>query len=694
MFCPNCGNKLEDSAKFCPYCGEKTEQAADIPAIPVTDANPEDLGYPNLREENTSVAPPPVKVKKGGKGKAVIIALVVLLVAAAGAVAAIFLLGDKGGASPAQGEQVKINNDCLLYSKDGRLYLTYSENNQKKLLSTDFAHGGADSFARDTVLPCSTYYNEETGYLYFPDKMKKEDYTVKYRLSRIKLDPENIEASAVEAVVDDWINYGGGYRVSPDDSLIIYKNDDNDLYYRNLGTEEEAQRLEKEISNLIVDFDKNHCYYNDDTEVTYVNLETMEKKVIFSDSANSYIYIDYAGDSVMLRANDETYLLDKNGDKTYLSKGGYMQQIGDKYYYIDYSGYEDAERPAATLFVTDDCLDADSKLTAADEGYNEKLIRDRIRNIVSYETIYAYATDEIYLIEGGEAELVMSDVSSYSQGGTEATSCYHYNDPSKIITVSEIYSFIGKRYPNVMKGAVVEDYYVTAAILNAYENHKVHYIIVNGVASVIDADDINYIESDVWYGEDCVYFCMSTGSYTDEDGYDMYNPAKIYKAAVNANNTLGQYELVSEGSITFLDGENLFYHGELETDEDSDEWSWYTYYGDLYKNGTLIDNGVYICYAESMTDDFNEYRGGKVLYVKNLELDEESYTADLYYYNGTESVKLEKEVDDYELSAGGAVYYLDDGEFIRYGAEGNTTVDSDVDFLFAAEMYPSTVIGW
>ena len=47
MFCTNCGNKLEDSAKFCPYCGQMIEtkaqpaaQAQPAPAQPTQPAQP------------------------------------------------------------------------------------------------------------------------------------------------------------------------------------------------------------------------------------------------------------------------------------------------------------------------------------------------------------------------------------------------------------------------------------------------------------------------------------------------------------------------------------------------------------------------------------------------------------------------------------------------------------------------------
>ena len=711
MFCPNCGNKLEDGAKFCAYCGEKLEEAENIPAIPVDEATPEELNTPPVTwgapeeakaEPDTADTPAPVypepnakEKKKGGKGKIAIIVVAVLLVIAA-AVAAVLLLGGKKGETPAPVEEVKITNDCLLYSKDGRLYLTYAENNQHILLSMDFAHDGAEAFARNTVLPEATYYNNETGYLYFPDKIVKRNYDVEYRVSRIKLDSENIEGATAESVIDDWIAYGGSYKVSPDDSMVIYKNSDDNLYYKNLGTDEAAQRIEKNVATVVVDYGKNLCYYNDDSEVFYLNLETMESKTIYTLRNGNYIYLEYAGDSVMVRDSGSNYLVDKDGNKTYLSEGGYMQNVGDKYYYIDYSDSQDMEKINASYFVTDDMRKTDTDASVAEEFDAARNLRNRIRSIVSWAGLYVYTTDDIYLVEGNTTRLVIADVTSNSQMGTEATACYKYGDLSGVITISEIYNYIVEHYPNALNSGTVEDYYVTSAISSAFDKHIEYYIIIDGVANEIKADNLNYITTDLWYAEDYVYFCMSTGTYLDDNGYEMSNDVKIYKAEIKNDNTLGRYELVCEGGITYLDGENLFSHGELELDDDDDnyEWYWYSFYGDLYRNGTLIDEDVYICYAESMGDDFNKYRGDEVIYVKDLEMTEDSYVADVYYYNGVKSVKLGSEAEDYEFSKGGAAYCLEDGNLIRYTEEGRGIVDSDVDFLFAVGMPDGVFVGW
>ncbi len=695
MFCQKCGKQLEEGTKFCPYCGNSTQ-----PTVSETIAEPMPEGeayQPEVVNPLPGNTPAVKAKKKGGKGKAIIIALVVLLLAAAGAVAAIFLLGDKGEV-PAEQQKV-INRDYMLYAKNGSLYLTYAENNETIKLSDNFDYYNVSRYVKESYIPSATYYNEATGYLYFPDEIREREYDVDYRLSRIKLDPENTKKYEVETVVDEWINSRKNYRVSSDDSLIIYQNSDGDLYYKNLAKDETAQRLEKDVENVIVDFEKNHCYYNDETEVTYVDLKTMEKKIIFSGASDSYIYIQYAGDGVMLSAYEELYLLDKNGDKTYLSKNGYMSNVEGRYYFIDSTGMYENERIPASDFVTDDCYDSDRDIAYGDEGYDEKVIRDIIRNIISYESIYNYSTDDIYLIEGNDVKKVVSKVSSYSQAGTLPTSCYSFNEPSKIITVSEICDYIIKHYPNVLYGYTVEDYYVTSAIQETYEKYKTHYIIVGDTASVIEAEELNYIGDTLWYSDAYVYFEMSTGSYVGENGYDIYNTSKIYRAPINDDNTLGQYELISgiEGSVTYIGGDNVFHSGELEENESEnyDEWYWYTYSGDLYKNGELIDSDVAIVYADSWSgDDFNKYSENKVLYVKNVKNSESGLTADLYFYNGTEAFKLGKQVSDYELSDGEDAYYIDEGDFIRYGAEENTTVDSDVDFIFKAERTAEAEMGW
>ena len=686
MFCEKCGKQIETGAKFCPCCGYAFQQA------PATDT---------MLNEAPEVSSAPVKSdtpakKKGGKGKAIIIALVVLIIAAAGAVAAIFFLGDKGQQPD---NAVAINRDHLLYAKDNCLYLTYNENNETILLSDDFYYYGMNRYIKENI-PGVTYYNEATGYLYFPHEISADDYIMNYKLSRIKLDPDNIDKYEVETVVDEWIGYGKDYSVSPDDSLILYFNTNGDFYYKNLGTDEEAQRLEKNVERAYVDFEKNNCYYNDETEVTYLNLETMEKKIVFSSGADGYMYMNYAGDCVIVHAYNENYLIDKNGDKTYISSGnGYIDQVEDRYYFISNDYDSNDYGFDASLFVEDDCYEADSKIGENDSEYWGRIVRDEIREIVRTSTVYSYACDDIYLIEGNEAKLIADNVASYSQAGTVPAGCYRYPAPSKLVTISEIYDEILRRYYDMYSPYDINDYYVTTVIDEAYTKEQLHYIVVGDVLNEIKAEGLNYIADNLWFSDNYVYFEMSIGSYTDENGYEMNNSTKIYRAPVNGDNTLGQYELVSgvEGGITFLSGDNVFHHGKLEENgqEYYEEWYWYTYCGNLYMNDELIDSDVSIVYADVWSgDSFNKYGEGCVLYVKNSKESDRGTTADLYFYNGAEAVKLEKQISDYELSDGETAYYLDEGDFIRYNAEENITIDSGVDFIFKAELNQSALLGW
>ncbi len=692
MFCQKCGRKLEENAKFCTGCGSKFE-LKETYAQPQQQAQPQfqsvQPSVPVMQNQQTAVK----EKKKGGKKPLVIVIVILLVLAIAGGVAAFLLSGgDKTGEAAAgegssqqEGEAVpEINEDFVIYAKQNSLYIAYTEKNQSLLLTDTLYYTGEDYVTR-YFIPEVTYYNEKTGYLYFPHEIDQVDHLDVFKLSRIKVDSENIVRDSIEVVVDEWISRYSGYSVVDDDSLIVYKTFENDLWYKRLGTNEAAKNIDYDVNNVEIDFEKNNCYYNDETNVYYLNLETMEKKTVFTADETSYIGITYIGDSVFVDAGGVDYIVDKDGNKNQLPGTGWVQEVDGKYYYIDYSE-TDYQQLSASQFVTDDCLESDSLIGAGDVGYNEKCIRDEIRRCVPDVELSAGSKDDIYIIDGNDIRLVISDVYSYSNNGTEATSCFKLKAPEKIITVSEIYDYIVDNY-DVQSVDDIENYYVGMAVQSVYDYHYSQYIIVNGVANEINAEEINYIGTDVYYTDDYVYFYMSTGKYYDyEYEYEVDNPAKLYRAPINSDSTLGEYEFYSDAAyVTSFSEGNIFSANDVEfTDEGT--LVWYTGFGELYRNGELIDSDVAIVYAENYGDDFNKYYDNKALYVKNIKETDTMFRADVYYYDGSDSECIVSYAADYEFSTSGTIYCIyNSGTLVRYGADGDEDVSYDVDFVFVPE---------
>lgn len=695
MFCQKCGRKLEDDAKFCTGCGSKFElKETYAQPQPQQQAQPQfqsvQPSVPVMQNQQTAVK----EKKKGGKKPLVIVIVILLVLAIAGGVAAFLLSGgDKTGEAAAgegssqQEDEVvpEINEDFVLYAKQNSLYIAYTEKNQSLLLTDSIYYDGEDYITR-YFIPEVTYYNEKTGYLYFPHEIGKVDYADVFKLSRIKVDSENIVRDSIEVVVDEWINRYSGYSVVDDDSLIVYKTFENDLWYKKLDTDEAAKNIDYDVNGVEIDFEKNNCYYNDDTNVYYLNLETMEKNIVFTVVEGvDYFYVSYVGDSAFVNVNADSYLVDKDGNQKQLPGSGHFEKVGDNYYYIDYSADHYDYLPAS-LFVTDDWLETDAQIGYGDTGYNEKRIRDEIRRIVAVDELSGGSSDDIYIVEGNDVRLVISDVYSCSNDGTEATSCFKLKAPEKIITVSEIYDYIVDNY-DVQSVDDIEDYYVGMAVQSVYDYHYSQYIIVNGVANEINAEEINYIGTDVYYTDDYVYFYMSTGRYYDyEYEYEVDNPAKLYRAPINSDSTLGEYELYSDaGYVTSFSEENVFSARDVEyTDEGT--LVWYVGFGELYRNDEFIDSDVAIVYAENYGDDFNKYYDNKALYVKNIKETDTMFRADVYYYDGADSECIVSYAADYEFSTGGTIYCIyNSGTLVRYGADGDEDVSYDVDFVFVPE---------
>lgn len=689
MFCPNCGKKLEDSAKFCPYCGEKTEQAADVPAIPVGEAmsvigansekpnsSPVTVGVPEAvkTEHNVADIPDPIypilndeEKKKGGKGKAVIIALIVLLVAAA-AIVAVFLFGDKGAAGGGQtggDAAVEEYDGFVLYIKDNDFYISFTDSNTNALIMENVIPDGVERYQYQYNFSRDCYYKKETGYLYYNQMVIEDGYYLS-NLCRVKIDGETV--GEYELLAENVSRFEPSY-ISPDDHKLFYTKNGN-LYMR----DGEHTILESEDSWIVaVDYENDICYYcEDDTELHYTVLSSRRTGTLYE--SDDWLTATYVGDGyVVIEDGYDIILADKEGKLSYpvssAGDGGYVSRYKDgEYYYIRYGFLT----RYVSDYVSDDCKEADALIGSDDAGYEEKCVRDTIRNIVNSKDHMDMSNYEIYHIKDGDFVRIAdgaADTAMYS----DLIAYSDYSGITQVITVSEIYAELEK----LGKLGSFGVYDVREVIRYALEKKAAKFIVYKGEVS--PADDGYYYISDVVYNEEnnMIYYHADGEMYIDGD---FIGTSYAYKAEIGADNKLTSITAVIEGAdnISDLIGDELVAFKNMEIDENR-----YISTGDLYVGEALVDSGIDISYVEGPITFFGCAEDGLVIYTKNNNMSE--FRCELYCYENSGKRLLAEDVASYTVTGNTLCYYVADGKLMRHDSEAE--VDSgNVKHVFLPEM--------
>lgn len=363
MFCPVCGNQVEDDAKFCPFCGSGI---AGEPTPTVSEPTPV-VTNPNTQD-----------TKKSFNFVPYILGLAALVIVVIGG---FFIFGNSSGADTA-----------VVYVKKDKLY--YKENPASKKEAYEVVDLDSESEYPDY----NVFFSNDGKYLYFFMESEGSYGTLSYiQVKDIKADADKNEdkIQEIESKVYMWNAQPVG-----ENGVLYYTSNERLEYYNG----KDSVRISKECLDFAFDTDKNVVIYaesdGDDRDIYGVKLSgDVEPKKI-----------DDKVDSIYSMQNSDFILYTKNDGKTLYEAGieRDAEKITDEFYNL---AAVDAEQKKIIYtnnvekkislydFVDDDCLASDEGIKKPDyKDFATEVGLDVVMDSYDYEyySLYPEELEEFY----------------------------------------------------------------------------------------------------------------------------------------------------------------------------------------------------------------------------------------------------------------------------------------------------------
>lgn len=641
FFCPNCGKQTSTEFAFCQSCG------ASIVKQP---AGEQPAGVPAEKKKKPKKA-----IMFGGIGVAVVAVLILVIS---------LFSGGKG------------KNNYALYLKDGEIFFTDLKKNSEawqltsrlvdfdKLDNEDLANAGYQ-------LGLYTYMSENGKYIFFPDKVGKNDEGLNLYYKEVT----KADAEAIKIDSDVQI-----YTVNTSATLVTYlKGGEGTLYQYKIG-ENSKDKIASDVRSFEVSDDgKKICYINYDNSI-YLKCAGKEKEKIASDvSSLEYVIGDFT--AVYYIKDGSLYKQAEGKDKVKIVSDVYnvikIYESGEVYYITS-----ESEEISLKDYVTDDMKDADSSITeptypnyptapsrpswwsydtdaeyraalevferehtawqveckrmeneynAACEAYWAKQSRDRLRAGLEEETLEQSRYSLCFY--NGTEEAVITDALIRGH--------YVYANDAPVVS----YEAYNQSDLKKVKLSEVESVYdVKSMVKAALFSSSERYIAVKGAATVVEQkkDATNFIINS-----------SGTVVYYIDDIPNEKNYGELYRIAIS-NGVVGKAEMYDRDVYTgyryFVSDNELVYFKDHKDGK-----------GELYINKNKIDYDVYV-YSVGVQTEFN-----KVFYFADWNAGKEYGT--LKVYNGKEAVKIADDVHSFSVIPDGRVLYLYDYSLSKYKGE-------------------------
>lgn len=413
MFCPNCGNKIEDDSKFCPACGIAVEnqvipvtetveenetnveeiniddikiEEVEVDELPVIEVVPESEPTPVVEEIPVSEPTPVVEMKTTNENYQAsqnttpapkksfnIMKLVIALVAVAVViVGGLFIVNSFSGSGTA-----------VAYVKKDKLY--YKEN----VKSSKEAYEVADIDSDVEDMNYRAFFSADGKTLYFFTEVDGSGVgTLNYiPVNKIKADEEKNEDN-IEEIASDVNMYT--CQLAGDKGILYYAKNRLEYY-----DGKESAKIAKNCENFVYDEEKNVLVYTvlDDDSYTFdlyagtLSLD-MDAEKIDKDITNIYSFEN--PDFLIYAKNDDTELYEAgvSSDPTEItdtfSELGTVDAEAKKLIFIQY------DEKVTTLYdyIEDDTL-------VNDEGITEPNIMD-FASVVSLDEVMDHYDVEYY----------------------------------------------------------------------------------------------------------------------------------------------------------------------------------------------------------------------------------------------------------------------------------------------------------
>lgn len=416
------------------------------------------------------------------------------------------------------------------------------------------------------------------------------------------------DGAEVQITADYDSESGSDALISPNGKILVYQDKTakgDSYYFKYVNKDEEGVKIDSDIDTCFINDSSRYLIYVKDGKLYRYDFNNQEKSGKQADDVGS-VYVTKDGKKAICASDGKIISLTfDEDDKTTVAKD------------------------AKIVFVTED-LKTVYYLKKVDEngigtfckqkvGSEEEIV---ISKDVSYGTVYA----------SGEAYLVKSEADDEDN---TVSSLWYYdgkNEPVKLADTFDDFEARSQKSPALV-------YSVSEEIEGEEEKESetTYYLVVEGdkptEIKADDAEDFNFTMD----GKK-VYFFANVD--TDDDGN---RTGDIMEMEVSS----GSPEVYQKGvssQLLIVAGDNVAYYDDYKYDSES-----YSGAGTLYINGEKVADDVY-------SVDFNRY--DLETFIIRADKTDDGYT--LYTYKKGDTVKVGEDVQRYNITADGTVYFLKD----------------------------------
>lgn len=635
MFCPNCGNQVEDGSRFCGFCGNRfgPRPMAPVQETPVqqftqaendaffTQEEQVPVTYAAPVPANTGNAPgkfklPALRLSKksliiGGAAVAAVILLVLIVVIAS---------LSSGGSEP----------NYALYIKDSQVYYNALSGKESAQVTEDLTDGedvdNSDLHKAADELGEAMHLTEDGKTLFYMDEIGDNATLYCRSVANFNKAPVEIASGVEEYVVCD-----GG-------KLVFYLKGGTLHRCKSPFGKENDEKIARDVYEFDVTKDGDYILYENEDSVFYVIHKGEEEKV------GSDIEIEYVG--------DKGTVYYKDGDRLYAKAVGQKKEklLSDVDSVFGFS--EDG-----TFYFT-----RDAEMTLADFFEDNSEYEYWMKNMAD-EYLYF---DSLHYYNGKEEILLAETCRGYKTQYSDDSIALCYS-AADISTLEEL-SYLALEKLSDMDKYYYSSVYDVAEIMveDALDDVTMNCVVIGGTVSQVDVENVGSFE----YSPDgkTIYFLCDVDEEREE--------GTVYKASVSGQK-VGKTEKFDDdvyskwGFYYVGSSDYLVYYKDVEKGE-----------GELFVNGASVDEDVYLYRSGS-------YNAQKDTLLFFTDYDGEKGEGTLRAYNGKKASDISDDVYVATILPNGDVVFLYDynltkreGTLAIYDGKTADIADDVFDYTF------------
>ena len=640
--CPNCKTQLEDGTKFCMLCGAPVGQQGTPVAQPEPQPEPpveEAYETAPLVEEVYETVPSmeyvyedapiaePEKKRKKIPVKFIVIGLAVIAVIVAVIVALFMFFGSNA------------KEKSAVYLKDGKLYLSLLDGKEPIKITSKFVDNEDDAFL--------TYYagwfvsiSEDGKNIFYPENTTMSDDNFKFDLCyRSTTDPD-AKGEEIESDVSS-------YTVSKDSKFVVYQTVDGDFYVYDIK-KQESDRIDKKVSDWYSSEDlKTIVYMTEDGDLHLWKYGKDSEKL--ESNVDWVTHVTKDASKVFYRKDDNLYVKEGTKDEEKIASN-----VSDVIQAYDNGGvyYTKSETTTTTLadYIIDDYADSDAAMVRPEWPSYYDYQWPEAPDYVYY---WDYDTEEAYQQALAEYDLAYA---AYEAEYARVNAQYEA-DQENYYVLDEAWD-----------AKLDRDYYRESAKSYEFSNTKITLYYYDGkdsvvVTSLVDEELYSWGEYSYSQSDETPVMLIHTserakvGMVRIEEINSMYD---TYEKVQQALTPQVAFAVVREDECSVLASEEMESYGIL----DGAKEIYYlknldieTYEGDLYVASVEKEIGDADKYASDVFG-VSCLASGEIIYYKDVERDEETYSYIGTLFIGDEKIEKDVAVGSLRETEDGKMYYF------------------------------------